>query len=91
MNKLAKPSIENLRILGEVLYNLTGLEYYLSLTLNYYTSVASFGAYRGQFFEFYYMEYNQLKTIINAGGTFKYPLYNLGTKQPKPFIYNSLF
>ena len=90
MKKLAIPSFQNLKILGEIMYNFTGLEYYLNLTLNYYTSVATCGTYRGSFFEFYHNIHKEVKSCVKNGNTFIYPLYSLETKQPKPFIYNSL-
>ena len=90
MKKLAIPTIENLRLLGEVLYNLTGLQYYLNLPLQYYTSVAMCGVERGDYFRFYYDNYRLMNKLINEGNTFEFPLYNVSTKNIKPFIYNSL-
>lgn len=90
MKNLSKPSKENLKIIGEVMYNITGLEYYLNLTQNYYQSKAMCGTYRGHFFEFYNEIYNQMKFSINNGCVFNYPLYCLKTKREKPYIYNSL-
>jgi hypothetical protein len=90
MKKLKTPSINNLKILGEIMYNFTGLEYYLNLSLNYYTSVATCGTYRGHFFDFYFEVYKQVKENIQCGNTFEFPLYIIGTQQTKPFIYNSL-
>jgi hypothetical protein len=89
MKKLSKCSLENLRLLGEVLYNFTGLEYHLNLTQNYYQSKAMLGSFKGDFFEFYYQNYRLMKYFIEDGKTFEFPLYNLdGTK--KPYIYNQL-
>jgi hypothetical protein len=90
MKKLKTPSVDNLKILGEVMYNFAGLEYYLNLPLNYYTSVAMCGTYRGHFFDFYFEVYKQVKENVQNGKTFEFPLYIIGTQQPKPFIYNSL-
>jgi hypothetical protein len=89
MKRLNKCNLENLQILGEVLYNITGLEYYINLNLNYYTSVAMCGTYRGAFFSFYFDNLKLLKTLINNGETFKFPLCNLD-ENDKRYIYNSL-
>lgn len=71
------------------MYNITGLEYYLDLTLNYYQSVAMCGTYRGHFFDFYFENLKQLKKLIDKGETFNFPLYKLdGTI--KPYIFNSI-
>ena len=85
MKKLSKPSVNNLKIVCEVLYNFTGLEYYLSICNTYSCKNMEI-----TFFEFYYDLYNEAKEMVKNGETFKFPLYNLETKEPKPFIYNSL-
>lgn len=90
MKKLAVPTIENLRLLGEVLYNLTGLNYYLGLQLRYFESIAMCGGYQGDYFVFYYDNYRLMNKLISEGNTFEFPLYNIGTKILKPYIYNSL-
>ena len=90
MKTLFKPSINNLKIVGEILYNFYGNEFYLNLVTNYYQSNAMIGTYRGKFFDVYYQYYNEVKLNVNSGNTFNYPLFILGTQQPKLFIYNSL-
>ena len=89
MKKLSKCSLSNLKLIGEVIYNITGLEYYLNLTSNYYQSAAMCGSYRGHFFDFYFENLKLLKKLINKGETFNYPLCKLdGTI--KPYIFNSI-
>ena len=90
MKKLSKPSIENLKLIGEVLYNFTGNEFYLNLVSNYYQSKVMVCTYRGQFFEVYWEYLNLIKQMVNEGKTFQFPLFKLGSTQPKPYIYNSL-
>ena len=90
MKKLSKPSIENLKVIGEILYNFTGNEYYLYLTIYYYQAKAMCSTYRGQFFSVYWENFNLVKQMVNEGKTFEFPLFKLGSTQPKPYIYNSL-
>ena len=90
MKKLSIPSIENLKIIGEILYNFYGNEFYLNLVSNYYQSKAMISSYKGMFLSIYYQYYNEVKQAVNKGEVFKYPLFTLGTTSQKPFIYNSL-
>ena len=90
MKKIAIPSIENLKIIGEILYNFYGNEFYLNLVSNYYQSKAMTGSYKGIFLNVYYQYYKEVKNAVKKGETFRYPLFNLGSNTPKPFIYNSL-
>jgi len=90
MKKLNRPSIENLKLIGEILYNFTGNEFYLGLVSNYYQCKAMVLSYRGQFLEVYWENYNLVKKMVNEGKTFEFPLFKIGSTQPKPYIYNSL-
>lgn len=90
MKTIQKPSISNLELIGEILYNFYGNEFYLNLVSNYYQSNAMIGTYRGKFFDVYFQYLNEVKENVNNGNVFNYPLFILGTQKQKPFIYNSL-
>ena len=85
MKKLSKPSVTNLKVVCEILYNFTGLEYHLSICNTY--NCKNMGI---TFFEFYFDLLNEVKEMVKNGETFKYPVYDSETKKAKPFIYNSL-
>lgn len=70
-----KVTKQNFRVIREVAYNLSGLEYYLHLPF----SICDF---------WHVLKF--IRKEIKSGAVYQYPLYNVGKHSFKPYIGNSV-
>ena len=80
-----KPTVQNFKDLCRVMYEFTGLDYYIRLSHEF-----SYDLQMGvAWFELFYRVYNEVKANVKAGNTFKYYFVNGYGERQAP-IYNSL-
>lgn len=84
LNKL-KPSYDSLRIIGRVMYEATGSDYWAGISCNVGVSCAM-GC---NFFEMYWQVYNNAKKQLSKIDCFSYNLVKLNGNKV-PFLYNQI-
>ena len=81
--KNIKATAINYRKILQAMYEGTGNVYWLHKT-------EFDGQMKANFFTEFHNVKGELITFVNSGGVFKFPLINMGTKKPIPFVYNSI-